>query len=200
MPQNTYLFIGRFQPLHLGHQRLIAQALEKSEQLIILLGSADEARTLRNPWTVEERKTLIYAHFNQRECEKIKIGAVADNSSDAIWVDNVIKAVREFKNSDDYITLFGHDKDDTTYYLKLFPQWAVDSVESVGEYNATAIREVYFTKCANSDADATKPNFIHAPFSHPYISAITANFLTEFRQTPSYAELCLKAQCAKILT
>ena len=33
------IYIGRFQPLHLGHLQTIKFALEQTEQLILILGS-----------------------------------------------------------------------------------------------------------------------------------------------------------------
>lgn len=39
------VFIGRFQPLHIGHEAVIRSALEKVDTLIVLIGSARQART-----------------------------------------------------------------------------------------------------------------------------------------------------------
>jgi bifunctional NMN adenylyltransferase/nudix hydrolase len=51
--------IGRFQPFHKGHLDLINRALETAEKVVILIGSAGQPRTIRNPFTYNERAGMI---------------------------------------------------------------------------------------------------------------------------------------------
>lgn len=53
------LVFGRFQPFHLGHLNVIRWALERFDELVLLVGMADESHTLRNPFTAGERITMI---------------------------------------------------------------------------------------------------------------------------------------------
>ena len=60
------LLVGRFQPFHLGHLRLI-QTLEKREnlgKLIIGIGSAQFKNTPENPFSFDERKEMITKSLN----------------------------------------------------------------------------------------------------------------------------------------
>ena len=52
------VFIGRFQPFHNGHKRVIDHALELSKKVIVLVGSVDQPRCTRNPFTFQERKDI----------------------------------------------------------------------------------------------------------------------------------------------
>ena len=62
----TYgLIVGRFQPFHHGHELMIARALDDCDKVVICIGSAQESRTSRNPFTVEERITLIKECFSE---------------------------------------------------------------------------------------------------------------------------------------
>ncbi|MEM0023032.1 MAG: adenylyltransferase/cytidyltransferase family protein, partial [Archaeoglobaceae archaeon] len=45
------LFIGRFQPYHLGHHEVVKKILEEVDELIIGIGSAQESHSLENPFT-----------------------------------------------------------------------------------------------------------------------------------------------------
>ena len=53
------IYIGRFQPLHIGHEQVIRNALERVETLIIIVGSSDMARTPVNPFLYDERAAMI---------------------------------------------------------------------------------------------------------------------------------------------
>jgi len=53
------LFIGRFQPFHLGHLDAIRFGLSKVENLWIGIGSSNKSNEKRNPFTADERKDMI---------------------------------------------------------------------------------------------------------------------------------------------
>ena len=57
------VFIGRFQPLHIGHEHVIRQALGRVKRLIVLIGSAQCARDPRNPFTFDERAAMVRHAF-----------------------------------------------------------------------------------------------------------------------------------------
>lgn len=49
---DTSLLVGRFQTLHLGHMSLIDMGLKLFNRMLILVGSAQESVTERNPYDV----------------------------------------------------------------------------------------------------------------------------------------------------
>lgn len=53
------LYVGRFQPLHIGHTSIIDQMLEECEEVIIAVGSAQESGTERNPLSYPLRQLII---------------------------------------------------------------------------------------------------------------------------------------------
>ncbi|NTV27538.1 MAG: adenylyltransferase/cytidyltransferase family protein, partial [Methanothrix sp.] len=55
------LYIGRFQPYHLGHQAVLDRIAEEMEEIVIVIGSAQESHTSENPFTAGERMDMIYA-------------------------------------------------------------------------------------------------------------------------------------------
>ena len=57
------VFIGRFQPFHNEHKRIIEVALEKSKHVLVLVGSSGSPRTIRNPFTYQERRDMIQKNF-----------------------------------------------------------------------------------------------------------------------------------------
>lgn len=60
------IFIGRFQPFHNEHKRVVDTAMSMSKHVLVLVGSAGSPRTIRNPFTYSERKSMImdnYPHY-----------------------------------------------------------------------------------------------------------------------------------------
>lgn len=55
------LFIGRFQPFHMGHLSVVEEALKKTDRLIIGIGSAENGFEKENPFTAGERFEMIEA-------------------------------------------------------------------------------------------------------------------------------------------
>lgn len=124
------IFIGRFQPPHNGHIHVIEQALEKSKKLILILGSAQESRTIKNPLTVEKRKEIFYKIFesNQKiQANRVHIISIPDypDSNDK-WIKSINDKVMEIAKEDSKIALIGHYKDESSYYTDLFPYEFID--------------------------------------------------------------------------
>jgi len=152
----TAVLIGRFQPLHKAHVELITRALQGADFLLVLIGSSDVWGRLRNPFCAEDRKTLLQSVFPSDSVEFCFLDDSAYNYKD--WVLRARKLVhqavrRHFpENSelspeaiDASIIFYGHDKDDSTWYLKLFPEWSYESVPLLQNgISSTAVREALF--------------------------------------------------------
>lgn len=87
------LFIGRFQPLHKGHINSIKYCLEKTDELVIVIGSSDKSFELKNPFTAGERieiiKETIDKEINKKILQKIFLVPVPDISIHKLWTYNV---------------------------------------------------------------------------------------------------------------
>lgn len=155
--QFDYLtFIGRMEPPHIGHIEVAISALDIAEHLIILIGSSNQPRKFKNPWTFEERKEMIIrslGHVMPSLLNRISILPIRDKKyNDPKWAQGVQQAVGEAVNSTWYnherkpeIGIIGHSKDETSYYLKMFPQWGNPIEHPLNEnISATEIRELYF--------------------------------------------------------
>lgn len=82
------LLVGRFQPFHLGHLHAVRYCLSKSDELIIVIGSALESHTSRNPFTTRERIQMIFLALNESGIsrEKYIIIPVPDVRLSYLWV------------------------------------------------------------------------------------------------------------------
>ncbi|WP_019673888.1 bifunctional nicotinamide-nucleotide adenylyltransferase/Nudix hydroxylase [Psychrobacter lutiphocae] len=139
------VFIGRFQPFHLGHKAVIDTALNRADKVIILIGSANLPRSLRNPFTVEERAEMITGAYPKHEASRIYCVGLDDALyNDTRWLQYVQKSVRSVTGDlQEDIALIGHSKDSSSYYLSLFPYWQSISVSNHDNLSSTPIRDSY---------------------------------------------------------
>ena len=133
MPKRTYdvaVFVGRFQPFHLGHRSVVAEALKVADHAVVLVGSSYRPRTSKNPFLFDEVAEMASGAFSVAEQERLTFLPLIDTIyDDDSWVQNVRTAVGRFLRykglaADSKVTLIGYEKDSSSYYLKLFPGWA----------------------------------------------------------------------------
>ena len=131
------LYIGRFQPYHLGHLAATKWILGREERLIIGVGSAQFSHTIENPFTAGERIEMILTTLRDEglasRCIVIPIPDIGQHS---LWVQLVKQYCppfsRVYTNSPlsrrlfleagievQGIPLFERDKYDATHVRKL---------------------------------------------------------------------------------
>jgi bifunctional NMN adenylyltransferase/nudix hydrolase len=168
MKYKIAVLIGRFQPCHKMHIELIKKALSLGEQVLIILGSAKSASTVKNPFTPVMREEMIRGCFNEEDNTRLRFAGVRDyHYNENTWITEVQNTVNnlqeEFIPQGDMdavehsillgkvsVCLVGHEKDGTSYYLKKFPQWTYEPFyRSYKEYikmDSSSIRDNYLDR------------------------------------------------------
>ncbi|TLX86695.1 MAG: nicotinamide-nucleotide adenylyltransferase [Thaumarchaeota archaeon] len=93
------LFIGRFQPFHLGHLASINFAFSKIDELIIIIGSSQASYEMENPFTAGERISMIKESLNadpKIDCKKTLIIPIPDTSVHSTWTHHVDMLVPKY--------------------------------------------------------------------------------------------------------
>lgn len=92
------LYVGRFQPFHLGHLEAVKYILKNSPEIIIVIGSAQHSHTLEDPFTAGERATMVRLALNEAGIDPSRyfIIPVTDIDIHGIWVSHVISFVPSF--------------------------------------------------------------------------------------------------------
>ena len=90
------LMVGRFQPLHKGHLRAIMEVLDACDEAIIVIGSAEESHTSRNPLTASERYQMLLSSVPAEEHGRLHIIPVRDVNRYSIWVNHIESYVPPF--------------------------------------------------------------------------------------------------------
>lgn len=81
---------GRFQPLHEGHLAALQEAWSLAEEVVVVVGSAQESYTLRNPLTAGERIEMIDIALSWRFGREYRrdffVIPVSDIAMNKVWV------------------------------------------------------------------------------------------------------------------
>ena len=113
--QKPVLFIGRFQPFHLGHLDAIKQILKRHKKVIIGIGSSQFSGETKNPFKVSARKKMVTKSLLEAGIKKnqFSIFEIPDINNDNLWVKHVEKNVPKFdtiySGSKHVQKLFRHD-------------------------------------------------------------------------------------------
>ena len=102
--QLSGIFVGRFQPFHLGHLHAILNITEKEKdvhKLYIIIGSSRKSHTPKNPFTAGERMTMIHNTLEECAIERgnpdVFIVPIADAHEGTVWRQRVINHIPDFQ-------------------------------------------------------------------------------------------------------
>lgn len=151
-PYDLAVVIGRFQPVHNGHLALIDQAYQKANRVLILVGSAGQPQTYKDPFSFDQRYNMLVTSTGRSCDDVIDILPLRDHlyNEDA-WLEQVQTAVAATGVPNSRVCLVGHEKDSSSYYLSSFPQWDYAEVGEYAPLNATSVRELLFQERPNLD-------------------------------------------------
>lgn len=182
------LVLGRFNYLHNGHVGLFKEAMRDADGIMAIVGSAGRGRSKVNPLLVRERVELTTMSLKGLMKPRTRIGyctvdTIGDFSSDDTWICAVEMAVYRAQEEmakqygvtpqDIEVTLFGYEKDNTSYYLNKFHSWGKS-----------------FTGVKADGISATDLKYLHIMGGwrdvEAYVPASTLTFLKRFENTSGY--------------
>jgi bifunctional NMN adenylyltransferase/nudix hydrolase len=138
------IFIGRFQPVHQGHIHALGIAASQVDKLFILVGSANQCRSIKNPWTFQERSQMLRTKLHAAGIRNYEVIPLNDyRYSNTQWMSDVRATVEHYEMGTPI--LFGHMKEGNNY-LTWFPDWKFKSIEAQYNVNATDVRNAMFVE------------------------------------------------------
>ena len=81
-------YIGRFQPYHNGHHRVVEQIATEVDELVVGIGSAGDSHSARNPFTAGERIMMITKALVDFDLVTYVV-PIEDLERNAVWVSHV---------------------------------------------------------------------------------------------------------------
>ncbi|XHH07708.1 MAG: nicotinamide-nucleotide adenylyltransferase [Candidatus Bathyarchaeia archaeon] len=134
---NRGLYVGRFQPFHLGHLDAIKDVLNKVDELVIVIGSAQYSHNLKNPFTAGERLVMIRNSLLEANVDlsRVWIVPVPDVHLHMLWVSAVEGYTPKFN------TLYSNEP--LTRRLFMEAGYKIESIRLFERqtYSSTLIRE-----------------------------------------------------------
>jgi len=174
---DTLVLIGRFQPLHSAHLEIIKRATALTDQLVIITGSGKQPRTYKNPFTSFERARMIKAATSGLSMQIYVEENIDTIYNDQAWAVRVQGIVSKYRTLGGSVGIIGHKKDDSSFYLDMFPQWGYENVGLIEFLSAVDIRDLYFKRDVNMK------------FIQGVVPESTFNFLMQFKNTPEYEQI-----------
>jgi len=145
------VFIGRFQPFHNAHHALLRKALESAARVVVVIGSAFQARSPRNPFTWQERAEMMRLTLAEADRPRVHFVPMRDHFDEERWIAEVRLAIDAAlaeqgaaPASADGTVLIGHVKDATRDYLHGFDGWTLQTEPRVHSASAATVRDAIF--------------------------------------------------------
>ncbi|NHJ02159.1 MAG: nicotinamide-nucleotide adenylyltransferase [Candidatus Heimdallarchaeota archaeon] len=122
------LFVGRFNPFHLGHLMVVKEILAEENEVIIAIGSTQESHTLKNPFTAGERVWMIHESLKEAEIslDQVFVITIPDLFRNSIWIHHVRS----------YCPPFTRAYTNNNHTRRLFKEAGID-VKPTGVFNRT---------------------------------------------------------------
>lgn len=112
-PYDVGLIVGRFQHFHIGHKSLVENAYKLCDRVLILVGSAQESGTLRNPYLPSTRIDVIREIYG-RDNDILQVKELNDltneNDINADWGRYVLKNVKSHIRKNPSLMVYGNDE------------------------------------------------------------------------------------------
>lgn len=131
------LYVGRFQPFHLGHLEAIQRVLKETDEAVIVIGSAQYSHNINNPFTAGERLVMIRRALTEAGVDYLRVWVVPvpDVHLHMLWVAALEGYTPRFK--------FVYSNESLTRRLFMEAGYKVKSIRFYvrKDYNSTLVRE-----------------------------------------------------------
>jgi len=179
------ILIGRFQPFHNAHHALLKKALDAAPRVVVVIGSAFQALSPKNPFSWQERAEMIRLALTEGERQRVLFVPMRDHFDEERWiaelrqeVDAALSTLGAAPSSASTTVLIGHVKDATRDYLHGFEGWTPQAMERVHTASAGTVRDAIFGGAKDAPETLARA-----------VPASTLAFLRPWMATPRFATL-----------
>lgn len=199
MEQKSKLFelgvvCGRFGHEHLGHTFLIDNCRILCKSTLVLVGSSQEAQTLRNPFSIDTRINIIKATYPNELEENFMVRGINDLTNEYdisySWGKYVKSEVIAHKNKFADLMVYGNDECRDNWFA---PDDIATTAELIIPRNNFPISATLIRGLLLIDDKKTWKSY-----THPNIHKFYDELRTELLEVPEYLEIYNKLQETQI--
>ncbi|VTU40541.1 Bifunctional NMN adenylyltransferase/Nudix hydrolase [Variovorax sp. PBS-H4] len=179
------VLIGRFQPFHNAHYALLRKAMDAAPHVVVVIGSAFQARSPKNPFTWQERAEMIRMALAEADRARVLFVPMRDHVDEERWfaearlaIDAALPPEGTAPAAAGSTLLIGHRKDATRDYLHGFEGWTLQTVERIHNAGAAAVQDAIFSGAKEAPEVLARA-----------VPASTLAFLRRWMTTPLHAAL-----------
>ncbi|MCY3412772.1 MAG: nicotinamide-nucleotide adenylyltransferase [Candidatus Heimdallarchaeota archaeon] len=135
---NRGLFIGRFQPPHLGHLKVIQEILKEVDELVIIIAAAQSSMSVKNPFTAGERLMMTRSMLKNANVDMSRIWLlpVQDIYDNDIWVAHTLRMIPPIN------VFFSNNPFTTLLFTRAGIEVRATKLQNRSLYEARQIREL----------------------------------------------------------
>lgn len=176
---------GRFGPEHLGHVSLFESCRALCKRTLILVGSAQEAGTLRNPLRVETRIDVIRETYPGESEETFMVRGINDISNEyninSNWGKFVKSEIEYHKHKFASLMVYGNDEFRSKWFA---PEDLIGTAELIIPRSTIPISGTIIRGLMVIDDEATWQKY-----THPLIHGMYKRLRDEIMSVPVYKEI-----------
>lgn len=185
-PYDIAFLCGRFQLMHIGHESLVNTALKMCDRILILVGSAQEVGTERNPFDVETRIKMIKEIYPQ---DNVIVKPLSDltNENDITpeWGKYLLDRVRNYVYKVPELMIYGNDESRSKWFD---PEDIKDVTEIIVPRSRLPISATMLREALLKDDKEIWFKY-HNPRLHKYYDAIRGQLLAAEPYSKKYKEM-----------
>jgi bifunctional NMN adenylyltransferase/nudix hydrolase len=133
---------GRFQIPHAAHLALLQFARSLADEVLVVIGSINHPRTVKDPFSYVERSEMLMAALDYPSDVRVR-GLEDRRYNDQQWTRNA-RALIASAQPRGRVAIVGHHKDHSSYYLDMFPEYALVEFQGVADLASSDIRDELF--------------------------------------------------------
>lgn len=195
-PLPTAVVIGCFALYHRGHHELLSQALERSREVVAVLGSAFHPRSPRHPFTWQEREAMIRLCVPEADRERLRFVPVRDYFRDDRWAAAVLAAVQRASEGAADTALVLDARADAQQYREWFPSWRQEPVEChAATVDPARLRGIWL-KAGVGEHRAERLEGALAVISQ-WVPAPVVEYLRSWARLPHFEELAAEQEASE---
>ena len=184
---------GRFGHIHNGHKFLFDMCMSLCQTTLILVGSAQESKTLRNPFSVQTRIDVIKNTYKDIPDTKLIIKGIDDLTNEydltSEWGTYVNSKIYDYVHKRANLMVYGNDEERDTWFTPEESKQITKLIVPRSTISATTLRGFLVINDKNSWMKITPPQ-IHNMYD---------KLRYELMEVPIYSEIYNKL-CSKSLS